>query len=199
MAAYEIPDEHGGYHNLTCPDSSPEQVRRDIASLSYALGSAAAATVRETVSDNGSVLCVIVLRGGLLLYPGFAHTFAGADFCLLGMRREPEGTVICEYMTKPRRPAYDVVILADCVAATGQTLLTARTVLAAAQRISSHLAAVICASRQATKTLTSAGMDILGFSLSEDLDGNVVTPDMGELDAGDLFSGLPGVHDPVGG
>lgn len=187
--AWELTDNYGLYKGVTRPGVHAEGVRHDVARLSYVLSRATLTTIGETsgVRDD-EVLCAIILRGGLLLYPGFAAEFAASDFCLLGMRREQPDKVICEYLTSLSRLSYSVVVLADCVAATGNTLLTAREILAGTCQISTCVAAVICASRQATATLRDAGINVVGFSLSEDLDGSVVTPDLGELDAGDLFS-----------
>ncbi|NNN32872.1 hypothetical protein HLK59_21410 [Streptomyces sp. S3(2020)] len=176
----------GIYRTLVAPGTEPEQVRQGIFELSRVLADA----TRASLPDDATVLCVIVLRGGMLLYPGFAAPFAHTDFCLLGMERDTWGQAQCRYLTPPGRPVYDVAVLIDCVAATGGTVLAARQVLADSCDISRHTAAVLCSSERATRTLTGEGIDVLGFRLHEALDGDVVTPDLGELDAGDLFSGV---------
>ncbi|GAB2891883.1 hypothetical protein GCM10027074_70100 [Streptomyces deserti] len=174
-----VPDPGGLYHTLVAPGTDPEQARRHIFTLS-----------RVLADTTTSALCVIVLRGGQLLYPGFAPPFAHTDFSLLAMERDEHGQARRRYMTPPSRSYYDTAVLVDCVAATGGTLLAARQELAASCDISHHLAAVLCASDQTTRTLIKSGIDVVGFRLHESLDGNVVTPDLGELDAGDLFSGV---------
>ncbi|MEV0740524.1 phosphoribosyltransferase [Streptomyces sp. NPDC050549] len=184
--ATTVADPAGVYRTLVGTGSEPEQVRQGIFELSRVLADA----TRAAVPDDATVLCVIVLRGGQLLYPGFAPPFAHTHFCLLGMERDEQGRARCRYMTPPSRQLYDVAVLIDCVAATGGTLLAARQVLADSCKISRHVAAVLCSSDRATRTLTGEGIDVLGFRLHEALDGDVVTPDLGELDAGDLFSGV---------
>ncbi|HEX2051402.1 MAG TPA: hypothetical protein VHJ34_12355 [Actinomycetota bacterium] len=158
--------------------------------MSVALAEEIARAGIVRTADGASILCAIVLRGGLLLYPGFCGAFSGADFCLLGMKRGDDGVVACPYLTQPVRASYDVGIYVDCVAATGGTLLEARRVLASTCDISRHVAAVLCSSDCATGVLVREGIDVVGFRLSESLDGDIVTPDMGEMDAGDLFSGV---------
>lgn len=191
-AARELTDDHGLHSDLALPGRPAQMVRRDIARLSHDLGRATLNIISEMKSGRqATMLCAIILRGGLLLYPGFAAEFSDSDFCLLGMRREHPNKVICEYMTNPGRPAYDVAVLVDCVAATGNTLLTARKVLREAHHITAHVASVISSSKLATTTLVDEGFEVVGFSLNDDLIGNVVTPDLGEMDAGDLFSRLP--------
>jgi uracil phosphoribosyltransferase len=186
--AHTIPDSLGLYEKLTRSDGPPDQLRLDIFTLSTQLAAAARAAVAS--DPDMRVLCTVILRGGMLLYPGFSEQFAAADFCLLGMRRAPSGSVDCSYMTSPDRADYDMAVLVDCVAATGGTLLTARRVLAESCRVSSYVAALLCSSHRATEVLVANGVDVLGFGLAEQLDGNVVTPDLGEADCGDLFSGV---------
>ncbi|WP_019065107.1 phosphoribosyltransferase [Streptomyces prunicolor] len=181
-----VADPAGVYGTLVAPGAEPEQVRQGIFELSRVLAEA----TRAALPADATALCVIVLRGGQLLYPGFAPSFGHTDFSLLGMERDQEGRARCRYMTPPSRPLYDVAVLIDCVAATGGTLLAARQVLAESCKVSRHAAAVLCSSDRATRTLTGEGIDVLGFRLHEALDGDVVTPDLGELDAGDLFSGV---------
>lgn len=175
------------YRDLTGRHRAPDEVRRDLFRLSHALAEATREVLGEQARDT---LCVIVLRGGLLLYPGFGHVFADADFCLLGMRRQDDNSVTCDYMTTPTHREYGSAVLIDCVAATGGTLLMARQMLAARRDIPVHVAAVVCSSRRATQRLVAEGIDVVGFGLQEGLDGDIVTPDLGEMDAGDLFAGL---------
>ncbi|HEU5160836.1 MAG TPA: hypothetical protein VFU43_27815 [Streptosporangiaceae bacterium] len=152
---------------------------------------------------RGEMLCVIILRGGALLYPSFAAEFGGADFCMLGLRRD--GTkVVCDYRTTIPRTAYEIVLYVDCVAGTGATILAAHhaitTVIDAAQEI----AAVICSAVPATRALHHANIGLIGFKLDEIETGGLVLPDLGKLDAGDLFTSigaqpLPDVPAPSAG
>lgn len=183
----EIPDHDGRYERTTRSESTPEQIRRGIFELGHTLGRQS----RAALPANAVALGAVILRGGLLLYPGFAKVAPELDFCLLAMERDSDGRAGCRYLTQPPRREYDTAILIDCVAATGGTLLASRRVLTANCSIPAFQAAVLCSSGPATRTLLNQGMDVVGFRLDEALDGDVVTPDLGELDAGDLFSGIP--------
>ncbi|MFI9202542.1 uracil phosphoribosyltransferase [Streptomyces sp. NPDC053048] len=176
--------------------TDPGEVRRGIIELGDVLGPRTADIVRNELVSLQDVLCVVVLRGGALLYPGFARAFPWADFCMLGMRRRPEpgGNRLSpanEYMTTVPREEYRATVYIDCVSATGDTLLAARNSVARMCDGGREVAAVVCSAGVATARLRGAGIGLVGFSLHEDLDGQVVVPDMGELDAGDLFSGVP--------
>ncbi|WP_283134701.1 uracil phosphoribosyltransferase [Rhizohabitans arisaemae] len=197
---HRVADPGGVYRTLRTTSVPSDQARRDVFHLSHLLGAAARDRVRAAAGEEAAVLCVVVLRGGLLLYPGFGQAFAEADFSLLGMRRRDDGVVACDYMTTPHRDTYAAAVLIDCVAATGRTLLTARDMLAKSQvTAAAFLAAVVCSSAQATRTLLGEGVDVLGISLDEELAGDVVVPDLGAMDAGDLFSGLSRFHNAVAG
>lgn len=183
----EIPDHDGHYAMTTRPESTPEQIRSGIFELGHTLGMAS----RAALPADAAALGAVILRGGLLLYPGFARVSPELDFCLLAMERDGDGRAGCRYLTPPPRREYDTAILIDCVAATGGTLLASRRVLSANCSIPAFQAAVLCSSESATRTLLDQGIDVVGFRLDEALNGDVVTPDLGELDAGDLFSGIP--------
>jgi uracil phosphoribosyltransferase len=152
-----------------------------------ALGDRLAAAAADVLAGADRVLCVVILRGGALLYPSFAQRLPAADFLMLGLQRGPD-RVRCTYRSAVPRSQYDQVVYLDCVAATGDTVLTARTAIADCCLAERELAAVICSSRPATARLELAGIDLLGFSLDEAVDAGIVSPDLGELDAGDLFS-----------
>jgi uracil phosphoribosyltransferase len=183
----EIPDPDSLYDSVTRPGTSPTRVRQGILRLGRILGD----HCRNTLPPDAAVLGVVILRGGLLLYPGFAEAFPEMDFCLLAMERDHEGRAQCRYQTRTPHREHDTAILIDCVAATGGTLLAARQVLAAERSIPAFQAATLCSSKLATATLLDEGFDVLGFRLDEGLDGDIVTPDLGELDAGDLVGGVP--------
>ncbi|MFG2785850.1 hypothetical protein ACGFY7_49565 [Streptomyces prunicolor] len=63
-----VADPAGVYDTLVAPGVEPEQVGQGIFELSRVLADA----TRADLPDDATVLCVIVLRGGLLLCPGFA-------------------------------------------------------------------------------------------------------------------------------
>ncbi|WP_416959020.1 uracil phosphoribosyltransferase [Streptomyces sp. Agncl-13] len=171
--------------------TEPGEVRQELVELSGVLGRRTADIVTERFGRSRHVLCVIVLRGGALMYPGFVAAFPTADFCVLGMRRAADRDAVHhEYMTAVPRDAYEVTVYIDCISATGGTLLAVREVIAAHCATGHEVAAVVSGAAAGTDVLRQAGINVVGFSLYEDLDGPVVLPDMGALDAGDLFSGV---------
>lgn len=188
--AAEIPDDEKRYAGLRHADDRGA-ARSGIIELGGVLGSRAAGILRAELGDLRHVLCVVVLRGGALMYPGFAAAFPRADFCVLAMRRTPDlRSVAHQYMTDVQRDRYDATVYVDCIAASGGTLLAAREAVGARCATGHEVAAVISSAAAATDRLRAEGISSVGFSLYENLDGQVVTPDMGELDAGDLFSGV---------
>ncbi|MET9293102.1 uracil phosphoribosyltransferase [Streptomyces sp. NPDC003077] len=200
-AALEVPDGGDRYRRLSAA-VPPEEVRRTAIELGEVLAHRARSLLGAPGGPRhavpGSVLCVVVLRGGALLYPGFSVVFADADFCMLGMRRE-NGAVRTEYVTPIPGNAYAATLYLDCVTATGGTLLAAREAVGGRCAPGRETAVVISGAATATKRLGEAGMDVLGCSLHEGLNGDVVLPDMGALDAGDLFSGAAGRPSAPGG
>ncbi|MGW6455468.1 uracil phosphoribosyltransferase [Streptomyces sp. NPDC055078] len=186
----EITDDERRFARLRHA-TDPGEVRHGIIELGDVLGLRTADILRKELGSPRDVLCVIVLRGGALMYPGFARAVPHADFCMLGMRRSPDQrSVADEYMTAIPRDTYQATVYLDCVAATGGTLLAARQRVTGTCDPGHEVAAVISSAAVATERLRAAGVDLLGFSLYDELDGQVVTPDMGEFDAGDLFSGV---------
>ncbi|MFI6285012.1 uracil phosphoribosyltransferase [Streptomyces sp. NPDC051018] len=196
--AAETPDDEKGYARLR-HNRDPGGVRRGLIRLGGVLGLRTAEITRGELGAPRDVLCVVVLRGGALLYPGFVTAFPQADFCVLGMRRTPGRlSVDHQYMSDVPRDGYQATVYIDCVAATGGTLLAAREAIAARCATGHEVAAVISGAAAATARLREAGVNMVGFSLYEGLDGQVVYPDMGELDAGDLFSGVSSPEGPGG-
>lgn len=139
-------------------------------------------------SNGGSQLVVVVLRGGALLYRGFAERFNDADICMVAVKREETGAPVCQYMTDVPRTEYATTIYVDCVAATGATVLAVRSQVTVHCEAGHEVASVLCSSTVATDELTRAGLDVIGFSLNDGLQDGVVLPDLGAADAGDLFS-----------
>lgn len=149
----EVPDPGGSYEAVTRPGVPVAKVRRGILELGRLLG----AHTRRAVPEDAATLGVVILRGGLLLYPGFAEMFPEMDFCVLAMERDGDGRAEFRYRTRIARSEYDRAILIDCVAATGGTLLTARRVLGSEHRVGAFQAAVLCSSKRATATLWTRG------------------------------------------
>ncbi|WP_329377087.1 uracil phosphoribosyltransferase [Streptomyces sp. NBC_01716] len=195
--AAEAPDDEKRYARLQ-HTTDPGEARHGLIGIGGVLGLRTAEIMRAELGALRDVLCVFVLRGGALMYPGFATAFPQADFCVLGMRRTADRLrVDHQYMTDVPRGSYQATVYIDCVAATGGTLLAAREAITARCDTGHEVAAVVSSAAAATDRVRATGISFVGFSLYEDLDGQVVTPDMGELDAGDLFSGVswPSVPD----
>ncbi|MDQ2837926.1 MAG: hypothetical protein M3Y42_04025 [Actinomycetota bacterium] len=179
----EIPDPDQLYARFRSEPGPRWSARVTVGSLGDRLADATA----NVLTGHGRVLCVVILRGGALLYPSFSQRLPNADFMMLGLRREA-GQVLCNYRTTIPQPHYDQLVYLDCVAATGSTILTARAAIAEQCLFEQELAAVICSSEPASAVLGNAGIGLVGFSLHEQVDAGIVSPDLGELDAGDLFS-----------
>jgi len=184
----EISDSDGWYARFRAAQPPRWQARQAVDRLGERLAGATAERLARCGVAEDRVLCAVLLRGGALLYPAFASRLPGADFTLLGLQRQPSGTVACSYLSNVPQSRYDRIVYVDCVAATGRTLLAARMALAQHCLSGGDLAALICSSTPATELVAAAGYDVVGFSLWEAVDGGIVSPDLGELDAGDLFS-----------
>jgi uracil phosphoribosyltransferase len=188
--AIELEDPHHLYDLVRDASGPSGPVRRRTAELGGLLARGVRGYLYDRLGGVERILAVVILRGGILLYPGFAVEFAGADFCLAGMRRaDSRASVRCDYLTVIPRGDYDAVLYLDCVCATGATLLETRRVVSKECVGRHEIAAVISGSEQATRTLCEADITVLGLSLYESLQDGLVLPDLGELDAGDLFSG----------
>lgn len=187
----QVADTDNLYAAVSAASQPTALMRRNIDRLGRSL--AVAVHGSPDVAAAGAVLCVIILRGGALLYPSFAAEFGGADFCMLGLRRDG-AEVLCDYRTTVPRTAYDLVLYVDCIAGTGRTILAAHHAITAVTGAAQEIAAVICSATSATHALQDANIGIIGFSLDETENDGLVLPDFGKLDAGDLFTGTA-VHD----
>ncbi len=187
----QVADTDGLYATISAASQPTALMRHNIDRLGRSL--AQAVHGGPGVADAGTVLCVIILRGGALLYPSFAAEFGGADFCMLGLRRDGSA-VSCEYRTSVPRSAYDLVLYVDCIAGTGGTILAAHDAITAVTDTTQAIAAVICSATRATRALDDANIGLIGFSLDESETDGLVRPDLGKLDAGDLFTGTGVQH-----
>lgn len=181
-----VADTDGLYATISTASQPTALMRHNIDRLGRSLARAVHST--PDVADAGDVLCVIILRGGALLYPSFAAEFGSADFCMLGLRRDG-AEISCHYRTTVPRPAYDLVLYVDCIAGTGGTVLAAHDAITAVTDTTQAIAAVICSATPATRVLKDANIGLIGFSLDEIESDGLVKPDLGKLDAGDLFTG----------
>lgn len=191
MPAVEIADPDRLYETIVRATNPSGEIRRRATELGALLARQLRNFIREQLDHRNRVLGVVVLRGGALLYPGFVSAFDDADFCLIGMSRDTgPGSVRADYLTPIPQPEYDVVVYIDSVCATGNTLLETRRLVRKECTTRYEVAGVISSSARATRLLCEAGVAVVGLSLQESLEGNVVLPDLGRMDAGDLFSGV---------
>lgn len=161
-------------------------VRKSVQDLAEILAEHTGQVVHHCEPVGARVLCVVILRGGALLYPAFSARFRDADFCFLGMRRTGEG-VACSYATPIPGDSYHAVLYVDCIVGTGATIQAARTQVGAGLSPSEYVA-TLCSSHAGTSRLIDAGLTVIGLALDEKLDAGLVMPDLGHLDAGDLFT-----------
>lgn len=182
----QVPDTDDLYATISTASRPTALMRHHIDRLGRSLAHAVHST--PGVAGLSDVLCVIILRGGALLYPSFAAEFSSADFCMLGLRRDG-AEVSCDYRTTIPRAAYDLVLYVDCIAGTGGTVLAAHRAISAVTDTAQEIATVICSATPATRALRDANIGLIGFALDESEKDGLVKPDLGKLDAGDLFTG----------
>lgn len=191
MPAVEIADPDHLYAWIQRARRPSGEIRRRTTEVGALLARHTRDAVRTWSGPDSRVLAVVILRGGALLYPGFVAEFEDADFCFVGMSRDGRmRSVRADYMTPIPQDDYDVVIYLDGVCATGGTLLETRRLVQKECDGGYEVAAVISSSASATTLLREAGVAVIGLSLYESLEGDLVLPDLGELDAGDLLSGV---------
>lgn len=191
MPAREIGDPDHHYARILRTSRPSGAIRRRTTELGTLVARHTHDSVRDWSGPDSRVLAVVILRGGALLYPGFIAMFEDADFCFVGMSRDDQmRSVRADYMTPIPQDDYDVVIYLDAVCATGGTLLETRRLVRKECDGGYEVAAVISSSASATRLLRAAGVAVIGVSLHESLEGDLVLPDLGKLDAGDLLSGV---------
>lgn len=192
MLVRELPDTNGLFAGIRGNTLSKLSARKKL----LALGVDLAARSKDILSDlhiqPNQVLFSVLLRGGAMMYPGFLAAFPEADFCMVALRRTAGGFGAPKaiYCSGSHHSRYKCTVFLDCISGTGRTILQAQTALKATTQSDLHLAAVICSTRTAQKALSQAGIGIFGYSLNETLDGPLVLPDFGSLDAGDIFSSV---------
>jgi uracil phosphoribosyltransferase len=188
MFVVELMGDRGLYERMKEPSVTRSEVRQHLIALGHVLAMRAKLEIIERMAGAERILCAILLRGGLLLYPGFVAEFPRADFCLLGMSRHA-GSARCEYQSRVRRADHELIIYLDCVVASGGTIRAATEVLASLSPTAAGMAACICASEVGVIALQGMGLSVMGFSLHEGTRGPLVVPDLGALDAGELSAG----------
>jgi len=186
VSAVELVDSEGLLPRVRQPGADLGQVRADVDRLAGMLAAGTAAHLSRAGHRLDDVLCVVILRGGALLYPAFQSAMRLAAFQFVAAQRQPAGDVEISYRSEVPHRDYAAVIYLDAIAATGRTITAA----ANADRYgnASAYCALLCASQQATRYLNGRGCQVVGFALGERLDGDLVSPDLGDLDAGDLMA-----------
>lgn len=179
------------YDDLARGHLATEQSRKRLAELSVHL----ADSVSSRLSANGiaprSALCVFILRGGALLLPGFLQHMAGSPFCLLAMKRGATvGTAEPIYCSDLPVGAISTIIYVDCIAASGGTVDAARALMRESYHPEREILVVVASSADATHRFAGEGVEVFGVSLYERIEGGVLAPDLGRLDAGDILSGV---------
>jgi uracil phosphoribosyltransferase len=179
------------YDEIACGGLMTAASRRAIANLSVLLAQSVHAALADDGVAMGSVLCVFILRGGALLLPGFLQHMADAPYCLLALKRDPAtGSATPLYASDLPNAEISAIVYVDCIAATGGTIDAARRYMTHHYRPTREMLVVIASSAAATRRLSDDGMDVLGVSLFERIEGTLLTPDLGRLDAGDILSGM---------
>ena len=186
MKAVELLDQDRLLSRVRHPGADRGAVRADIDRLAVALAAGTTTHLTQAGYRLDDVLCVVILRGGALLYPAFQSTMRLAAFQFVAAQRQPDGTVRMCYQSELPRQDYAAVIYLDAIAATGRTITAA----ANPDRYgnAATYCALLCASQQATRYLSGRGCQVIGFALHEELHGDLVSPDLGDLDAGDLMA-----------
>ncbi len=190
MLSVELEDRRGLYRLFRSSDIRRIGMRENISDLGASLARHTRQLIEREFPEANRILCAVILRGGAILYPGFLAEFSEADFCFMGLQRAGGGAgeADCAYCSAVANVTYDLGIYIDCIAATGGTLIAAKRFLQDRCRFSHNVAALVCSTDVATRVLEEERIGVVAFSLAESLKGNVVAPDFGELDAGDLFS-----------
>lgn len=185
----EIHDPDNSQEVVLSKSASAPEIRAAIRQLGKRLAQSTRGLLAEWAASIDTVLCVVILRGGMMLFPGFSAIFDDADYCIVGISRDSETSLPrCQYVTQIPRSSYDWIIYLDCIAATGNTILETRRIVQKHCRPGYEIVGVISSAKVATAALQTAGLAVVGFSLYESLEGALVMPDLGERDAGDLFS-----------
>lgn len=177
------------YRDLKREDLSLPVLRASVAQISHAV----AKTVREQLGDDSGyapTLCVFILRGAALMLPGFLEQMGGAPFWLVAARRDARsGKPLITYASDMPPGWFANVVYVDCVVASGETVRLVRSIVRGKMSPLYEVVATICSASDTTDMLDAEGLDVVGVSLQEVVEEGLLTPDLGNLDAGDIFSG----------
>lgn len=145
--------------------------------------------VRRGLRES-SVTIVIVMRGGMLLFPAFYRQMANSCYGFVACQRSGEQRQLT-YSEVPRFGSCRLVIYVDPFVATGQTMLhVIRHIRDLYSNQIEEIACCVACSRSGAVVLQEEGVTVAGFDLEQALTpSGGVSPDFGRLDAGDLVSG----------
>ncbi len=177
------------YNRLLDPTLPLSEARHIIDELSQGIAVRTRTWAAEAARPDDATLVVFVLRGGALMLPAFLRVFSEADCALLALRRQPDGSVLPEYLSVMARSRYRSVILVDCIASTGRTVSTAFAMIQQYCTFDRAVLAVISASDVAREAVTDLGLSVIGHSVNESNIDGLLMPDFGARDAGDMFAG----------
>lgn len=190
MIPVEIGEAIDLYTRFARNELATDEARKTIGALSEILAKALHQHLLATGATMDKTLCVFILRGGALLLPGFLNHLAAVPFCLLSLKRdECTGEPSVLYSSDRPDGHFTNIVYVDCVAASGKTVDVARREMGRTYQPSRELLAVISSSDDATRRLSASGVEIVGVSLYEKIEGTMLAPDLGRFDAGDILSG----------
>ncbi|RMG85882.1 MAG: hypothetical protein D6712_08720, partial [Chloroflexi bacterium] len=144
---HEIPYDASQFPVLGRADLAHATMRQQVGRLSKVL----ADYVHDTfpLSREGDALCVVILRGGLLLYPAFFTRFLNMNFALVDVKQAADNRVI-NYDAWPKRDTYRLAIYLDTIIGTGKTIQTVHGVVESRYKIDEVLVCSLISSRQGT-------------------------------------------------
>jgi uracil phosphoribosyltransferase len=173
------------YELLQDPALCDVDAKTIIFALALYMAEQARTELRTLLKTN--MLLVPILRGGLLLYPAFAQTFAASAVGLVQVAREGSQRVVT-YECLPALESVEVVLYLDAVAGSGRTIERASQLVRERYATQNHYACVLSASAEASAYIRKCNVNLIGLSTDETIIDDFVSPDLGMRDAGDLVS-----------
>lgn len=136
------------------------------------------------------IVVIIVMRGGMLLFPSFYKTLNNAKFGFLACKRKGEEREII-YSEIPDLSMCRLLVFVDTFIATGKTLNESmRYVRKLNTKKTDEIVCCIISSFNDNFISTLELNNLVGFDLSQTVNANGwLLPDFGGLDAGDLLIG----------
>lgn len=139
---------------------------------------------------QGDITVVIILRGGMLLFPAFYHQLPSAKFAFVACKREG-ATRRVVYSEVPRSDSCRLVVYLDPFVATAKTMLyVIRHVRQMCPATVVEFACCVVSSGKGAEMLSEQNITLVGFDFRQGItDLGWLIPDFGSLDAGDLACG----------